>query len=300
MPVLPPLNALKAFESAARLGSFVRAGQELGVTAPAVSQQVKLLEDYVGLQLFSRNGNRLTLTDAGVTVLPALSEGFERLASINRLAQHAGLSHRLTISAVPSVASRWLPAILADFARHHPDIDIDLRIEDDPVAFDRHGIDLRFCYGEHLYPGQEVERLPPDHLVAVCAPDFRAQLPEPDQLPSDRQLIHTDWGPAFASLPGWSDWFDLRKAGRTADGTVGHRAGTSATAIDLAVLGLGVVLGQGLLVKAELERGRLVRLPGPAIAMPHRYCLVSPTAARNKPGLRGLKDLLRQHANPLI
>lgn len=295
---LPPLNALKAFESAARLGSFVRAAGELGVTAPAVSQQVKQLEGFVGLQLFSRNGNRLTLTDAGITVLPALSEGFEKLAAINRLAKNEAISHRLTISAVPSVAGRWLPPILSDFVQTQPDIDIDLRIEDDPVEFDRHGIDLRFCYGEHLYPRLQVELLPVDHLIAVCAPEFLSKLPGADQLPSDRQLIHTDWGPSFASLPGWDDWFAKRNAGRTPDRAVGHRAGTSATAIDLAALGMGVVLGQGLLVQADLESGRLVKPPGPAIAMAHRYCLVSPAAATNKPGLQALKQRLRDHAHP--
>lgn len=297
MARLPPLNALRAFEVTARLGSFVRAGAELGVTPAAVSQQVKHLERFIGLQLFSRSGNRLTLTDAGVTLVPQLSSCFAQLATVTQLTKVEGVSHRLTVSAVPSVAHRWLTAVLADFTRDRPEIGVGLRIEDDPVEFERHGIDLRFCYGEHLYPHLERTRLHADRVMPLCAPDFMSGRDIDEGRPGDRDLIHTDWGPAFASQPTWADWFAARGVDRRPDMRLGHQVGTSAAALEFAAAGMGLVLGQGLLAQADLASGRLIQPFGPALVMPHCYCLVSPTAAQNKPGLRALTQMLQARAD---
>jgi LysR family glycine cleavage system transcriptional activator len=124
---LPPLNALKAFEAAARHGSFVKAAHELGVTSAAVSQQVRLLEAHLGRQLFRRIGNRLILSDAGQTILPALSDGFEKLAQVTRLAQGRRPGRRIGISVLPSVAGKWLTRVLGEFLRRHRGYQIDLR-----------------------------------------------------------------------------------------------------------------------------------------------------------------------------
>ena len=205
---LPPLNSLKAFEATARHGSFLRAAKELGVTAPAVSQQVKRLEVHLGRELFLRRNNGIVLTDAGRAAYPAVAEGFDKIASIAPMAQAGRIKARLVVSALPSVAFSWLSEQLGAFAKAHHGLTFELRAEDDPVEFARHDIDLRLCYGAHLYPGLVVEPLAVDRVSPLCAPAWlaaHAGLTGPEDL-EDHDLIHMDWGPAFASHPTWADW----------------------------------------------------------------------------------------------
>ena len=290
-PALPPLNAVKAFEVAARHGSFQRAAGELGVTAAAVSQQVRLLEDRLGRRLFDRQPRGLALTDAGATLYPAVARGLDTVADgAAQVAQHA-VGRRLKLSAVPSVAARWLPGVLARFLAIHPQHRIDLQIADDPVEFARDDIDLRLCYGAHLYPDLAVTPLIVDAVLPVCAPALRDRLPPADPLRAldDRLLIHTDWGRAFASHPSWSDW--LRAAGidGRVDPSLGHRVAASAAALDLAAAGAGVALGQRMLAADDLAAGRLVRLvDGPALRLRHAYCLVTAHAKTGAGPVRAL------------
>ncbi len=275
-PSLPPLNALKTFEAAARHGSFVKAAQDLGVTPPAVSQQVQILEAYLGRQLFHRRKNRISLTDAGLAIVPALTDGFDRIAEVARLAAGANVRSRIVVSALPSVAVKWLPGLLGGFAEAEPNVKIDLRLEEDPVEFARHDIDLRLCYGAHLYPdlvpGLVIEPLCRDRVIPLCAPSYFA---EPRDL-ADHDLIHTDWGPAFASHPTWPDWFDAAGIKRLPKAGEGHRVGLSSLALDFAAEGMGVALGQSLLARRDLEAGRLISPFGPSLPLRPSYCLAYP------------------------
>ena len=302
-PTLPPLNALKTFEAAARHGSFVKAARDLGVTPPAVSQQVQILEAYLGRQLFHRRKNRISLTDAGLAIVPALTDGFDRIAEVARLAAGANVRSRVVVSALPSVAAKWLTGLLGAFAGVEPNVKIDLRLEEDPVEFARHDIDLRLSYGAHLYPDLVIEPLCKDRVVPLCAPSFFADPSRPAEPGSlaDHDLIHTDWGPAFASHPTWSDWFDVAgikrrpKAGPKAGANAGegHRVGLSSLALDFAAEGMGVALGQSLLARRDLEEGRLISPFGPSLPLRPAYCLAYPREKARRAKVQALVAWLK-------
>ena len=291
---LPPLNAMKAFEAAARHGSFLGAAAELGVTAPAVSQQVKLLESHLGRQLFQRRNNAIALTDAGRAAFPAIAAGFESLASVGAMAAGAGLRSRLVVSALPSLALSWLAPRLGAFVAAHPGTVFELRSEEDPVEFARHDIDLRICYGSGHYPELQEAPLLRDQVRPLCAPGWLAARPGlegPEGL-ADEDLIHVDWGPAFASHPTWRGWLAAAGVERRPQRNQGHLVGYSALAIDFATAGMGIALGQGLLAAERLVKGDLVSPFGPALALKERYYLVSPHARARRPQLLALTSWL--------
>jgi LysR family transcriptional regulator, glycine cleavage system transcriptional activator len=284
---LPPLNALRAFESAARHGSYVAAATELGVSPAAVSQQIRNLETFLGKTLFMRFNNRVVLTDAGQAVFAGASEAFQSIAALTQQVLTGVTPSRLVISALPSVAGRWLAPQLSQFVRYHPAFRFELRVEDDPVDFSRHGIDLRLCYGTSLYPDLQLTQLRHDATLPVCSPDYLARNPEVHRqglvAVPDQDLIHTDWGPSFGSHPTWQSWFALSGIGRVAGS--GYRVGMSALALDLARDGVGVALGQRMLAEDDLMQGRLVALSDLAIPLGHPYCLVFPHGKARKAGL---------------
>src|SRR6202000_1081765 len=144
---LPPLNALRAFEAAARHLNFSRAADELSVTPGAVSQQIQNLEDYVGAALFKRTPKGLLLTDAAQTALPALREAFDRLAEAASLLTAAVDGRRLTVSVAPSFAAKWLVPRLGLFEIAHPQVDVWLSADMEVVDFALGEIDLAIRYG---------------------------------------------------------------------------------------------------------------------------------------------------------
>ncbi|MFO1088104.1 MAG: LysR substrate-binding domain-containing protein [Hyphomicrobiales bacterium] len=292
MPLtLPPLNALRAFEAAARTGSYVAAARELGVTAAAVSQQVRKLEDFIGKELFRRFNNRVTLTDAGQTIFVQASEAIAQIRAIARPAAEEPVRSRLVLSVLPSVAHRWFEPRLARIAQQLQSIRFELRVEEDPVDFSRHEIDLRLCYGTNLYPDQTVIPLRHDEVLPMASPRYLERNPMAlaahlAGVPDD-DLIHTDWGPSFGSHPRWADWFaEVGVARASAAG--GYRIGMSTLALDLARDGVGVVLGQRMLAEEDLATGRLLILSPAALPMGHAYSLIHPPAKRRKAGLADL------------
>src|SRR5882724_6637044 len=172
MEKLPPLNAVRAFEVAARAGSFTLAATELGVSSAAVSQQVRNLEDWFGKQLFLRSGNRIALTDAGHAIYPQASRALGDIAAIGRRMLEGGLKTRLVVSVPFSLAELWLAPRLAALLDTFLQMAIDVRVEDDPVDIARQNIDLRISYGDYHYPGLKLVRLVHDEVLPVCAPEF--------------------------------------------------------------------------------------------------------------------------------
>ncbi len=294
---LPPLNALKAFESAARTGGFVPAARELRVSPAAISQQVKNLERFFDKRLFVRHHNRLSLTDAGLAVFADSSEALERLAAMTLRTFEGEVRSRLIVSVLPSVASHWLNRRLnrrlTGFLARDPAIRLDIRVEDDPVDFARHGIDVRICYGAHLYPDLANTLLVQDEVLPLCAPVLLDRgvidSSSPGSLP-DTLLIHTNWGPSFASHPTWADWFARAGLDRAPDVGQGHRVGMSSLAIDLAAAGAGIALGQRLLAGDELANGGLVAPFGQSVPLGHPYCAVHAHAKAQKPAVRSFVD----------
>jgi LysR family glycine cleavage system transcriptional activator len=292
---LPPLNALRAFEAAARAGSYVAAAEELGVSPAAVSQQVRNLEEFLGKKLFMRFNNRVVLTDAGQAVYAGASECLQAISTLTEQIMSGHARSRLVISVITSVAERWLESRLAAFARQHPSLRIDLRVEPDPVDFARQNIDLRICYGANLYTEMTVILLKQDEVLPLCSPlylerNVDAKALGMNAVPHD-DLIHTNWGPMFFSHPTWKAWY--AKAGlNRPDDSKGYQIGTSGLVLDMARDGVGVALGQRMMASGDLAAGRLVPLSDVTITLGHPYCIVHPHSKSRKAGLQALIEWL--------
>ncbi len=273
---LPPLNALKAFEASARLGSFVLAAAELNVTPSAVSQHIKKLEDFYGRQLFIRRNNQLVLTDIARTVLAASSQMMDGLADLTERLLGAPVRSNLIVSVLPSVGVRWLNRRLPGFLDAHPDVRLDLRLEEDPVDFFRNRIDVRLCYGEHLYPEFVTVPFKRDRVTAMCRPELAREDLDPTapNVLGDDALIHVAWRAGFSSYPTWSAWFASQGLMRHPRRELGHTTDTSSVAIDLACSGRGVVLGQEMLAETELASGDLLAPFPHWMPLQYDYCVV--------------------------
>jgi LysR family glycine cleavage system transcriptional activator len=292
---LPPLNALRAFEAAARSGSYVTAAEELGVSPAAVSQQVKNLEEFLGKQLFRRYNNRIMLTDAGLTIFSGASEALQAISGITQQVVSGRARSRLVVSALPSVAERWMAPKLGIYKRDHPNFRFELRSEEDPVDFARYDIDLRFSYGLSFYPEMVTIPLLKDKVAPVCSPDYLLRNPALRRAGMasvpDEDLIHTNWGPAFISHPTWKTWFEDIGISR-GDPTLGYKIGISSLALDLARDGVGVALGQQGLGAADIAAGRLIVIDQRSIPVGQAYCLVYPRAKETRAGLIDLVNWL--------
>jgi len=257
---LPPLNSIRAYEAAARTGSFTAAARELGVTSAAVSMQVRNLENFLGKKLFVRSNNRITITDAGMAVYQGSATALSGIAAITERLLESDKPAKLVISVVSSLAERWLTPRLAEFSRREPGISVEIRVENHAVDISQNRIDLRISYGRHHYPDFRAVKLFTDEVTPMHAPDFSitASGVEAFNEVPDTRLIHVDWGENFVSQPSWSDWFGLVGIKRNPEISMGIKVGTSSLAIAMAEKGLGVALGQKTLAWAELESGTLV------------------------------------------
>ena len=252
------MNSLRAFEAVGRLLSFKKAAEELNVTPTAISQQVKLLEDYFGMSLFARLTRAITLTDSGQRLLPEMTEGFDKLASgVAKLRNYHG-PNVLTVSVAPSFGGKWLVPRLKAFRDLHPNLDVRIHFTDHLVDFVREGVDVAIRYGRGVYKGLHSERLSKEVLFPVCSPHLTSRsnaLGEPGDL-RDHTLLHVDWSGATA-VPIWHMW--LVAAGvEGVNAESGLRFGDEAMAVQAAVGGHGVALASSLVVADDLKAGNLV------------------------------------------
>jgi len=259
---LPPLNGLRAFEAAARHLSFVQAAEELAVTPGAVSHQVKLLEEFLGVQLFRRQARGVRMTEAAQDALPQLVESFDGLERVtDRLTAHR-CAGALVVSVAPSFAAKWLVPRIEDFHARYPDIDVRVDAAKRVIDFAREDVDVAIRYGAGETPGLRAWRLfeRPDEIFPVCSPKLIAAngFLEPRNELQNHLLLHADWSGAGETSPSWVEW--LEAAGVTdIDGTKGPRFSTWALAIQAAVEGQGITLASRYLVADELNDGRLIR-----------------------------------------
>ena len=251
---LPSLSSLRTFEVAARLGSFSLAADELSVTASAVSHQVKLLEEYTGVQLFHRINRTVVLTDVGRRYANEIAFAFEHMVAATQSVAKSDKSDILSIHSSPSFATQWLMPRLARFSTLQPDIDVRLHAAHSGVdmvpEFD---IDIR--YGAKLSWASTVSVfLPEEVIVPMCAPAL-IDGPKPIHRPEDLRhhtLIHSE-----ATLVGWDDWV-RPKPNLKLNLKRGLRFDRSFMSIGAAVDGLGVCLESLLLVQREIELKQLV------------------------------------------
>lgn len=293
---LPPLNALRAFEAAARHLNFSRAADELSVTPGAVSQQIQNLEDYVGAALFKRTPKGLLLTDAAQTALPALREAFDRLAEAASLLTAAVDGRRLTLTAAPSFAAKWLVPRLGRFEEAHPHVDVWLSADMELVDFAAGEVDLAIRYGSGRYPGLEAVRLMNETVIPVASPDLIAANPllDPSDL-SHHVLLHDGSPDADDSCPDWSMWLAARTV-KGVDGNRGPRFNQSSLVIEAAVGGRGVALAKRTLAQDDLDAGRLVAPLQIATAVDFAYHVVHPKAKGRLPQVKAFVSWITAEA----
>ena len=290
----PPLNALRAFEAAARHLSFKLAARELHVTPGAVSHQVKLLEDHVGAPLFRRLTRALELTPVAAAMLPKVREGLEALAvAVQRARAREGM-RPLTVVSPPNFAARWLVPRLARFTDAHPDIELHLvsrqsmvDTEGVPAPVQEEANDARaespvamVRFGSGHYPGARVDEVLSAVYVPVCSPrllEGENALRRPEDL-RNHTLLHDDTVVEEGARPSWSDW--LQSVGVTdIDATRGPHFSDAALAMDAAVEGMGVTLAIKSLLAAEIESRRLAVPFDIAAPTGYSYYLVTPESA---------------------
>lgn len=293
---LPPLNALRAFESAGRHLSFTKAAAELNVTPAAVGHQIKGLEELLEVRLFRRLTRALRLTEAGQAALPTISQGFHQLAQgVEQMRAHSE-SGVLTISVSPSFGAMWLVPRLERFRIRHPDIEIRIDGTDRLVDIGRDDADVALRYGPGGYSGVQVDRLFGQVNTPVCSPallEGEHPLSQPDDL-RHHTLLHIDWKDAEAS---WRMW--LLAAGlHDIDPTRGPRFSMESMAIQAALDGHGVALIGEMLVSNDLSAGRLVRPFDPSLSTPltFSYYLLSAQDGAQQPKVAAFRDWLLEEA----
>lgn len=257
---LPPLTALRAFEAAGRHLSFTRAADELRVTPTAVSQQVRLLEDFIGVVLLRRKGRGLELTEAGRACFPDIQDSFDRMsASFDRL-EHRDRGEVLTISVSPCFGTIWLAPRLPSFQRAHPDIDVRVLGVIHSHAVGRYTSDIGIRFMPAPFAGMKVEPLMPERIFPVCTPRL-AESGKPLRKMSDLRhhaLLHDETARVIPIFPSWRMWFEA--AGVTGVNTErGPRLSLSSMVIQCALRDEGVALGRSVLIAEDLAAGRLIR-----------------------------------------
>jgi LysR family glycine cleavage system transcriptional activator len=276
---------LQAFEVAARTGSFVSAAGELSVSPAAVSQLIRTLEEQIGRKLFHRINRRTVLTEAGREIHPRLMTAFEELRAVSMDLAGIERRSRLVLSVPPSMAAGWLPSRLAGFLAQNGLVDISLRGEEDPVSMERDLIDIRLSYGPTHYSGHETLEIETDSVYPVCSPDYFAKSAPVMSLEEllSFPLIHTDWGPAAAVFPTWRNWLKSLRPQLAKDIHKGMTANSSRAALDLAVNGLGVTLGQGIYSADLIAKNHLVIPVLHALKLSQPYCITVPPRSIRRP-----------------
>ncbi len=252
---IPPLNALKAFEAAARRLNITRAAEELSVTPGAISQQIRILEQHAGAPLFHREGRQIALTELGAELYPLLHDGFDYLKRAGDLIYRPNRRHALAISVPPSFASKWLAPRIVRFSAAHPDIEVwmsaDMRLAD--VGGGR--VDVAIRYGRGDYSGVRSERLLSADVIPVCSPTLLSRLKKPADL-AHEVLIHLRPSELEEPRPDWPSWLAARKL-INIDAGSGPRFDQTALAIEAAAHGQGVALAPHAFVAEDLASGRL-------------------------------------------
>lgn len=288
---LPPLNAVRAFEAAARHLSFTKAAKELHVTQAAISHQVKALEAYLGIKLFRRLNRALVLTEEGQTYLPPVKRIFDHLYDATRRLTENEARGKLTVSVIPSFAARWLVPRLGRFREAQPDIDVRVAPSGHLVDFAREDVDLGIRYGRGRYPGLRVERLMTEDILPVCSPAL-LEGSRPLKRPSDLRhhtLLH-DEGHAE-----WRTWL-LAAGVDDVDATRGTVFTDSGMLIQAAVAGQGVALARGALAADDLASGRLVRPFDFNLPAEFAYYIVCPEATADQPKVVAFREWLLQES----
>ncbi|MEO9971433.1 MAG: transcriptional regulator GcvA [Hyphomonadaceae bacterium] len=256
---LPPLNALRAFEAAARRLSFTKAAEELNVTPGAISQQIRQLEDYAGTPLFKRTGRSVLLTDSAQACLPLVREAFEKIGEAGRVMQAPARKGRVMVACAPSFASKWLAYRLEAFHRQHEEIEAWVSADMGLTDFNGADADIAIRYGRGVYDGLKAEALLDETVLPVCSPRL-LEGDTPIRTPADlaaHTLLHDESPENDPSCPDWASWLAARKV-LGVNARRGPRFNQAVLVIEAAASGQGVALAKRAVAAADLNAGRLV------------------------------------------
>ena len=290
---LPPLNALRAFEAAARNLSVSMAAAELSVSPAAISHQVRLFEDFIGLAVLERAGRGIALTDAGRAALAPIQGGFAQFQAAMDAIDSLGETGTLNISVAPSFAAKWLLPRLQAFQALHPQIDVNVSASVQLVDFTRDSVDLAIRYGGGSYDELHSEKLLAESVYPVCSPELLrsgAALNTPGDLAA-HTLLHDDSPDNDPSCPGWDHWLRAASHGEI-DATRGPRFNQASLVLESAILGRGVALAKATLAEADIAAGRLVRLFSTEVPVNFAYYIVAPKSKLNLPKVSHFRDWL--------
>ena len=278
---LPSLNAMRAFEAAARHVSFTKAADELFVTHAAISRHVRDLEDWLGLKLFIRTGRGVKLTKAGEKYLTQLSLAFDRLAAATKDILQDAEAGELTVSVEEAFASRWLVPHMGSFNKQHPEIELSIDPNDDLVNFRTNQASFGIRYGMGDWPGVDSELLVRARIFPVCAPELlgERQITDPQEI-TEFTLLHED------SKQWWAHW--LRAEGVDPDENTKGPMFQGHLALEAAEAGQGFALGDQVLTAEALKEGWLVK-PLPGFRLQGGYYLVSPSDAQDNGAVRAFR-----------
>ena len=280
----PNLVALRAFEAAARHQNFSRAADETHVTHGAISHQVRALEQDLGVALFTRHGKRLTITPQGLRFAQAVRYALQDIADATQVLREETRHKRLTVSAIPSFAARWLAPRLGKFIDQNPDTELVLQSSGQLHDLVRDGIDVGIRFGQGQYPGLVVERLMGDSYYPVASPGYhQGQLPTLPQQLKPAQLLRSD--------EPWLPWFQAAGL-KLAEPSGGVRFQDLSLLIRSAMDGDGIALVRQVVVTQEMAAGELVRLFDVAVKSTSDYYLACPPDALRKPQVQGFRRWL--------
>ncbi|MBX2879628.1 MAG: transcriptional regulator GcvA [Granulosicoccus sp.] len=299
-----PLNALRAFEVAARHLSFTKAAEELNVTPAAVSQQIKMLEDYVGSPLFHRLTRGLALTKSAHAALPALQSGFSSVTRGMQQLRNDRESNRLNVWTAPSFASKLLLPRLNKFTAVHPEIDLGITASEELVDsdspeqliqakhFQQHGMDIAIRFGNGHYPACRVDRLMPASVAPLCSPRLLTDPSRPLVEPRDlirHTLLHDDT--QYEGRPEWEDWLAMVGVESAADAK-SLRFNHVSLALEAACDEQGIALTIEQLAAVDIERGRLVVPFDLRIHLDCAYYIISPNETADTPAIIAFREWL--------
>jgi LysR family transcriptional regulator, glycine cleavage system transcriptional activator len=310
---LPPLNALRVFESAARHLSFKDAAAELHITQAAVSHQIKSLEEYLGVELFRREGRGVQLTEAARASLPRLREGFDALAAAVEMIRERGAETDLVITAPPVFAARWLMPRLAEFSKREPRIEVKVvgsskmvdagaldsaaLVSDLDLRSEASGVEIHLGAGN--YPGFRADRLFSVAMVLVASPEL-VKGPPPLREPADlakQVLLHDDAMDLVAQGNAWQKWLEAAGVADVVDASRGPRLSSNILSLEAASRKLGVALALRPLVDADIASKRLVQLFGIEMKPQSAYFLVCPEVIADRPAVAVFRKWLLEKAS---
>lgn len=285
---LPPLDALRVFEAAARLGSFNEAAASLNLTPSAVSHRIRGLEEFLGAELFERRGRRVTPTEAGLAYAAAIGSALETLRAATRRLAVDRRSRPLTLSLAPAFAARWLVPRLGRFQARHPDIELRFSSNSRLSTFSEGDLDAAVRYGSGTWPGTVSELLMKVDALPVCSPRLLEAGP-PLVRPQDvaaQTRIHVTTRP-----DDWRMWF-VAAGVNGVDPTVGPAFEDLPTALEAVAGGFGMVIADRQIIAGDLAQGRLVApfdIDMPSVGA---FYFVRPAAAAPDPRIAAFRDWL--------